>query len=64
MDVGLTHHGLLAEVLIVHHLQCEGWRIGLLCGDELQPQEEAEHEGSWEERAAPAPALPQAALPA
>lgn len=63
MDVGLTHHGLLAEVLIVHHLQREGCCVGLLRRHELQPQGEAEREASWEERAAPAPALPEAASP-
>lgn len=38
VDVGLAHHGLLAEVLIVHHLQHQGQRKGLLRRHVLQPR--------------------------
>lgn len=39
VDVGLTHHSLLAEVPVVYHLQHERQRVGRLRRHELQPGE-------------------------
>lgn len=46
VNVGLTHHGLLAEVLTVHHLQHQRQRKGLLRRHVLQPPDRPGREAS------------------